>query len=327
MIKNESMPLVSVVIPMYNCENYIDRCIKSLLQQTYDCIEILVVDDGSSDAGAEIIKQYMDKDCRICYFYQNNAGPAVARNVAIQQAAGKYLLFVDADDYVGPNYIEELVITAENHKSELVITGYTMVFEGGGKNRVIIPEKYEKYKVEEWAYRISACCSRMYLREFWEKHDLQFYQEAGARAEDVPIALYSNLMAKNIAVVKDAGYYYYQHQGSAMNNKNQKMLFKFPYHAFRNMYNKISIGNLENSLSFYYMGILKFLAQFDLVIYRNASQDEKGRFRKYLENVIGNDYNAIIKEWNRNRIKVKFPIHHKIAIQLFVWKYKSIIER
>lgn len=320
-------PLVSVIIPMYNCEEYIERCVSSVIDQSYENIQVIVVDDGSTDKGAKIVKNYAKKDNRVKYIYQENEGPSIARNNAINNSDGKYLLFVDADDYVGSEYIEKLVSMAEKNRSELVITGYTMVYEDGRKDKVIIPIEYEKLKAEEWAYRISACCSRMYSREFWDKNCLQFYKEEGARAEDVPIVLYSNIMARNISIVKDAGYFYYQHQGSAMNNKEQKVAFVFPYVAFMNMYRKILKEDLQNSLIFFQIGILKFLAQFDLVIYRNAPQDEKKRFCHYIHDLIGEDYGAMVDTWNRSRMKVKFPILHKIAIQIFVWKYRSIIER
>ena len=242
-------------------------------------------------------------------------------------AKGEFVGFVDADDYVSKNYIEDLVYAAEVNNSELVFTGFTMVHEDGRKDKVVIPSRYVGKVAEEWVYRISACCSRMYLKDFWFKHELQFYQEKDARAEDVPIALYSNVIAKNIACVQSAGYYYYQHQGSAMNNREQKVIFMFPYVAFENMYKRIKKEDVENSLIFYYIGILKFLALFDLVIYRKASQDEKTRFAQYLHDLVGKEYKSMVDVWNRSRMKVKFPVLHKIAIQLFVWKYRSIIER
>jgi len=318
--------MVSVIIPMYNCERYIKRCIDSLVQQTYSYIEVLVVDDGSTDKSADIVRHFQKQNTNIKYIYQTNSGPGVARNTAIEKASGKYLLFVDADDYLSCDYIFDLVDIAEKNKSELTIGGYTWIYENKDKQKTVIPQKYERDRAEEWAYRISASWGRLYLFEFWKKHELKFNTEKDARAEDVPIVLFSNLMAKNISIAKNAGYFYYQHQGSAMNNK-KKVLFDFPYDAFEKIYNKTKEHETVNSIDFFRIGLLKFFAQFDLVIYRKASQVEKNRFRQYVKNVIGEDYNIMVEVWKKSRMKVKFPILHKIAIQLFVWKYISIIER
>jgi len=292
------------------------------MQQKYRNIEVLIVDDGSTDASANIIMQYVDKDDRIRYFYQNNAGPSVARNKAIQHAIGKYLLFVDADDYVSNDYIENLVCTAEENDSELVIAGYTLVYEDGKTDVVIIPSKYEKCKAEEWAYRISACCSRLYLKEFWSKNNLQFYPEKDARAEDVPIALYANAMAKRIRIVKDAGYFYYQHNSSAMNNKSKEIPFIFPYRAFENMYTKMKASHVENSMDYYWFGVLKFLAQFEFVIYRKASKKERDNFYKYIGRLIGSDWEQMVFGWRRIRYQIDLPFVHRCAIELFIYKYK-----
>lgn len=318
----EDIPKVSIVIPMFNCELYIERCIDSLLRQTYDNIEIIVVDDGSLDKSAEIVKDMQLKNAKIIYLYQDNSGPGVARNRAIKYATGKYILFVDSDDYLGTNYIEEMVECAEENNSELVIAGYTLVYEDKKKQVPIVPKKYIKNTAEEWAYRISACCSRLYLKDFWNRHNLKFSQEKGARAEDVPIAIYSNVMAKNISIVQNAGYYYYQHSESAMNNKKKKVLFNFPYDAFENMYINVKNADKENSHDFFCVGILKFLAHFTIVIYRNASKEEKKNFYDYMERVVGDDFLLLIDGWKKVRKEMEIPLSRKAAIELFILIYR-----
>lgn len=314
--------LVSVIIPMYNGEKYIERCIVSLLAQTHTQIELLVVDDGSTDDSSAIVKQYQKKDSRIYYFYQENQGPGRARNWAIQQAGGKYLLFVDADDYLKSDYIEELVKTAEKNDSELTIAGYTLVYDDSRKRKEIIPEFYKKGTREEWAYRISSSCSRLYRREFWVTSGLKFNQDKDARAEDVPIVLFANAMAKNISVVANSGYCYYQHPESAMNNKKKKVLFGFPYQAFEEIYKMVKSSTLENSEDFFDFGVLKFLAQFDLVIYKRADIKEKEKFHKYLKDLL-TDFDETIQSWNRLKFKICIPLVHKVAIEIFILKCKK----
>ena len=314
--------LVSVITPVYNCERYIERCINSLLNQTCKEIEIIMIDDGSRDNSAEIIKDYQKKYENIRYIYQENSGPGVARNRAIRQAVGKYILFVDSDDYVSEDYIEELVETAEKNESELVITGYTLVYENDRKEKIVVPKFYESKKAEEWAYRISACCSRMYSREFWLRNQINFSEERDARAEDVPIVLLTNVIAKNIAIVKKAGYYYFQHSESAMNNKKKKVVFEFPYKAFKAMYEQVCLNEKQNSEIYFQVGVLKFLAQFDLVIYRKAGKKEKEKYKNYLKEIIGKDFGKMSKNWKKLKCKMDLPITHKIAIDIFVIKCK-----
>ena len=99
---------VSVIIPVYNCEKYIEECIESLINQTLQECEFIFVNDGSKDKSEEIIKKYADKDERITLINQKNSGVSVARNVGIKKAVGEYIGFVDADDYVDSNYYEKL---------------------------------------------------------------------------------------------------------------------------------------------------------------------------------------------------------------------------
>lgn len=317
--------LISVVVPMYNCEKYIERCICSLLRQTYEQIEILVVDDGSIDGSAEIIKELQRENSNLKYFYQENQGVSVARNKAIEEATGKYLLFVDSDDFVSNNYVKDMVQSAERNCSELVIAGYTLVYADKRKRVQVIPERYEKGIAEEWAYRISACCSRLYSREFWISNHIAFQQEKKARAEDVPIVLYSNVMAKNITVVQNAGYFYYQHPESAMNQVKNKVVFQFPYQAFREMYQKVSEQPVWNSREYFDIGVIKFLAQFTFLIYRNAKSEEKDRLKRYIIELLQKDWPIMISAWKTYRKDIQFPFVQKVAIELFILKYQRIM--
>ena len=98
--------LVSIVVPVYNRHNYLAECLDSLMVQTYRNLEIILVDDGSTDDSLAICQSYAKKDARIKVIAQENAGVATARNTGVQAAIGQYLMFVDSDDYVAKNYCE-----------------------------------------------------------------------------------------------------------------------------------------------------------------------------------------------------------------------------
>lgn len=314
-------PLVTIIIPLYNCEKYIEKCLDSICQQIYSDIEIIIVDDGSTDAGADIVKRKKQQDSRIQYIYQENKGVAAARTKAIEQASGKYLLFVDADDYLSRDYVQDLTERAEADHSDMVVAGYTVVYsDSDRKQRTYSAKQYVRGTGEEWVYRISSTWSHLYLKKFWDDNGLQFIQEEGARAEDVPIVLFANARAERIAVVGNAGYYYVQHAGSAMNS-GKKVTFTFPYNSFMMMYNKVNNGEFVNSYDFWYIGVIKFLAQFEYVIYRKADSTEKERFSRYVKKVLSPNIEQINQAWRKHRFSIDFPLVHKLAIQLFIWKY------
>lgn len=322
-------PLVSVIVPLYNCGQYIEKCICSIIGQSYTNLEVIVVDDGSTDSGGAVVRRFCELSSKVQYIYQYNQGVAKARNVALQMARGKYLLFVDADDYIGTDYIRGMVECAEKRKSDLVIGGYTLEYTKKQKRKTVIPSGYRRLEYEEWVYRISSTCSRFYLKDFWDRYHLEFIQEKDARAEDVPIVLFTNAMAENIGVLQNAGYFYVQRDDSAMNSltahNKKKAVFLFPYRAFQKMYQIVAEMSPKNGKAYFHMGILKFLAHFEFVIYRNVDFEEKKKFSAYVCELLNDDFKDIMDDWKLIRKKCDLPFIIKRAIDLFVLKYSNII--
>ena len=118
------MPLVSVIIPVYNVEIYLEEMLEGIREQTLSDIEIICVDDGSTDSSAEIIKKQAQKDTRIKYIYQQNQGGGAARNTGIDAAKGKYLICLDADDIYEQNMLELLYNQAEKADADITICEY-----------------------------------------------------------------------------------------------------------------------------------------------------------------------------------------------------------
>lgn len=116
--------LVSIIVPVYNVAKYVGVCIKSLVSQTYKNIEILLVDDGSTDASGDICKEWAKRDARITYLYKENGGAASARNAALDRCRGKYITFVDSDDYIDNNYIEVLHSAIVENGADISICGW-----------------------------------------------------------------------------------------------------------------------------------------------------------------------------------------------------------
>lgn len=116
--------LISVIVPVYNTEKYLRKCIESILSQSYKNIELLLINDGSPDSSAEICREYLDKDKRCYYFEKENGGLSDARNYGIERAKGEYITFVDSDDFFLEEAIEKLHATALLGESDLVVGGF-----------------------------------------------------------------------------------------------------------------------------------------------------------------------------------------------------------
>lgn len=136
------MPLVSVVIPVYNCAEFLHECLDSILNQSLKDIEVFCVDDGSTDMSVDILSEYQQADERVRLLYQKNSGQGVARNNALQHVTGKYVIFVDADDWLEPEALELLYNKIEQDNSEIV---FFNVYETGSDNQKHIFKPAQTY--------------------------------------------------------------------------------------------------------------------------------------------------------------------------------------
>lgn len=116
--------LISVIVPVYNIKEYLERCVDSILAQTWENLEVLLVDDGSTDGTENLVDELQKKDPRIRVFHKKNGGSSSARNLGIREAGGKYLGFVDSDDYIEPEMFAEMYREAQNTGAYIVMCGF-----------------------------------------------------------------------------------------------------------------------------------------------------------------------------------------------------------
>ena len=122
----DNQPLVSIIMPVYNCEKYISEAIESVLSQSYQNWELLIVDDGSTDHSPEIIDRYAQKDVRIQSFHNKNEGVSAARNFALSKISGELVTFIDSDDVYHPDRLQRMVSVFENHPAcDIVLSRHT----------------------------------------------------------------------------------------------------------------------------------------------------------------------------------------------------------
>ena len=123
MKKNNINPMISIIIPVYNVEKYLHKCLGCIINQTYKTFELILVDDGSSDKSGEICDDYALRDSRIRVFHIKNGGAASARNFGLENAVGEWIAFVDSDDYISDDYLEVLASGTENYDQCFVLVG------------------------------------------------------------------------------------------------------------------------------------------------------------------------------------------------------------
>ena len=155
-------PLVSVVIPVYNSEIYLNKTLVSIIRQTYKELEIILVNDGSTDNSLSVCENFAKIDKRIKIFNNTNHGPSYSRNYGISKACGKYLVFIDSDDYVDSDFIEKMVTSAEYDQKELVLCNITLEFYTG--ERVVAQKAVCNIDSGELTYN--------YFADLWKIYDL-----------------------------------------------------------------------------------------------------------------------------------------------------------
>lgn len=310
-------PLVSVIVPVYNAESYINKCIRSLTAQTYANIEIIAVNDGSKDISGAIIEELAQIDKRIRFINQPNQGVCAARNNGIDMARGEYLLFVDGDDFVKPDYVEALVTAAAANDSDLVISGYTI--DDNTKLIENIPLTYEAGRDEMWAYRIMATWGHLYKRSFWDRNGFRFTDEPKVRAEDTPICLIANYVGRNIALAHTAGYHYVQHEGSAMKQFAGLKRFTFPRQAFKDVARVLNTAEEHNGREFMVYGILKTFAQFSFQLSKGADKKTRKELDAYFKDYVKTNIPDYFTCWRKAK-RGSLPLYIRLAVFLFCLK-------
>lgn len=213
MSKND---LISIIVPVYNTQDYLDKCLQSIIDQTYKNIEIIIIDDGSSDNSRQIIEKYMKIDKRISYYYQVNSGVSVARNNGIEKSSGNYIAFIDSDDYIDKNFVSKLY-SAISNEDVFSICGTISVSYDGKETHT----PAEKILID--TFRRIARNRRLINKKILLESKIKFPNLK--ICED--LEFYSKLMLYNdmkYSIVDECLYYYVQRQNSLIHtyNKNQE---------------------------------------------------------------------------------------------------------
>lgn len=210
------MPLISVIVPVYNVEKYLAKCLDSLVSQTIQDLEIIVINDGSTDSSYNIMELYADKYTCIHIYNQENMGISYTRNKGIELAQGTYISFIDSDDYVREDMFERLYEKAHEEQLDLTVCDFYEVYEKEQRQEVYKLPSFESCALKDMPsllFDINASpWNKLYRRDFIMEQQLRFPSDV--KYEDTYVLLNAFLKAKNIGKVDQPLLYYIIHEGS-----------------------------------------------------------------------------------------------------------------
>ena len=270
------MPLVSIILPVYNAQSHLNRCLGSICAQQYEDLEIIVINDGSKDQSLPVCEEFRKKDSRILLVDKANSGVSDTRNLGLKLASGKYVQFVDSDDYIAPDYTARLVEAAEQSGADLVISPYTMVIPAGASKPGQVLEKIQDdlgvmhvarppetreygflpagiYDKDTFALRLmdkpasyfyGVLWNKLYRRDLFAAHDIRFTSEM-RWAEDLVFNMQYIQYAEVFASIPQPGYYYVQNPQSICHTQinlasivqNKLQVFRY----YKDLYTKLGL--------------------------------------------------------------------------------------
>lgn len=347
---------ISIIVPVYNVEKFLPQCIESICNQTYQNLEIILVDDGSLDSSGKICDEFSQKDGRIKVIHQVNGGVSTARNTGIENAEGTYLMFVDSDDWLSPDAVEHLSQKLENANADLAVGSYQCVFSGSVaaaclKDHIYTGEEVGKNLVELYLSNGSTSCNKLYRAELIRNNGIRF-QKKVPLGEDALFSVRYMGVCRCIVLSSQITYYY-----NHIVDNNAMSKYYPDYHLYHtyifeagkaticntaNIADRdASIGSFANLMGcnsvYYYIShsfltpkIKKQLAEVVQYYhpYWNAAYYDDSRVYKIskeeLELLSKQDVNGFIKAWKKRQRKERGILFIRFYIRIILEKTKFL---
>lgn len=222
--RSNVMAQISVIISLYNVEDYMKKCVASVQKQTFSDLEIILVDDGSEDSTGAICDEFARRDSRISVIHKPNGGISTARNTGLKAAESEYVLFIDGDDYIAPDMIERLYGLLNKYEADMSVCGAYNVYGRSRKPQCSEREEFVCGSGQAFAYSLTgkkmvgSVCTRLMKRKLIE--DLQF--PVGKVYEDIFFTILLMQRVRKVAVTTEPMYYYVHREGSITTMPYQK---------------------------------------------------------------------------------------------------------
>lgn len=316
---------VSIIIPMYNSENYIDKCIQSVINQTLNNIEILLVDDGSKDKTLEICNKYSSVDRRIKIIKQENNGVSYARNIGLDFAIGEYITFVDSDDFIENDMLEILYYEAVKNNCDIIMSGFNII-NGSGINYTMecdskIYNKQEVFKLfyfDKKPFSPNYAWGKLIKRSIF--NNIRFREDIFLMEDTLfSIQLFMKC-SNNIMYINKYLYNYVQREGSESKRFSKKRITSF--YALEELINIAKCINEEYERAFLKVYSVLILSILQDIIRYNYEEIKKEYFKiskslnkRYLNNLINKEIT------NKNKIhlsiiKISPKLYRKVLMKL-----------
>lgn len=318
---------VSVIVPIYNVEAYLEVCLNSIVRQTLHDIEIILVNDGSTDGSLAIAERFAENDSRIRLISQENSGQAVARNVGIKEAQGDYIAFVDSDDWIEPDMLDVLYHNIEQGKSDFVQCRFEFDNPQRG-TKTVYGRKFDKSVMQgreilEDAMMVRnilvAPVIKMYNRKFIIDNDLFF--ESGIVNEDTLYAIIISCCARKVSFVDRVFYHAIEREGSTSRASYQRLCSHMII-ALEKAREYLEAKGVFASVEALFKA--RYLKS---VLYNLMQMSQRLPYEEYRNIWQWNMEHSMYKEYNKMSVRKNLPLPHRIMARLSVRPglfYKSV---
>lgn len=307
----------SFIVPVYNTEKYLKKCLDSLVNQTYKDFEIIVVNDGSTDKSSSIISKYQKKYKNIIVIDKENEGLSMARNRGVQKSSGKYIIFVDSDDYVSNKLLEEVdkkiddsdILRFQIATEDEEYTKINEYHEEGFESMC----GYDAFRYLSSYHFVEPACCYVIRKNYYIENKFSF--KKGVYHEDFGLIPYVIYKARKVKSVDFIGYYYIQRNGSIMNNNDYKKTVKKAFdmlEQYKTMRLFAKNINRKNNLDDYF---LSYISNSVIVKARELKKDEKKVYINELKKL--NVFDGVLVNTRIRRFK-KYLMKHNLNLYLKV---------
>lgn len=323
-------PAVSVIVPIYNVEKYLSKCIESIINQTLTNIEIILVNDGSTDNSGFIADEYAKKDERIKVLHKKNAGQGSARNIGLDIAKGEYIGFIDSDDWIDLNMYNELYKNAIDYNSDICICNRKVFNETNKLINLIdvenklyteINQNIIDYLIKEFFYPSTvSACNKIYKKEIIDNNNIRFKSFKDVGSEDTLFNYEMLFKINTVKTINNISYNQLARNGSTMRSYNKGYFIRL--NNLLNNISKISTDNLFNKKIISIMYIY-FMGRYTKLI---LQYDKEGNLLESELNLVRN--NKLFKYYTKNVIFMSNRIMKKMGYRIsgiVVVKIKALL--
>lgn len=325
--------LISIIIPVYNAENYINKCLDSILAQTYKKFEIICIDDGSTDNSANIINRYSEQNANLKFIQQNNTGASAARNLGLRQASGEYIMFIDADDYIEQNMLEEMIKEAQISKFDYVVCGLCADYMNNDDelikstkyqlkprrlygNRIIANNILDLFENE----KINGPCCKLIKKNVIYKYNINMPENIYLQ-EDLYFNVKVLSVIKSMSVISEPYYHYICRNVESVTKKYYEKKLEMLSFVNKEVIEYVSdrIDDTRKLQVIYYLYVKNLYSSFIDLFHIDCKKSKKEKIDYIASTIKTKEFYTNIKLANKNGIK------YKVLLYIMKTKNKYII--